>query len=259
MRKLLLLVIIIITCSCAWADDETQNIMRTKEQREAEIEQAIKEIGGEIPEVDKVNFLDALKKSKNNFLRLYRARWQALGMTDKLNKAINDAYKEKTDELLWGTKSIQLVINQDVINNIQEAIAFKFAENYDDFLRDVEEKWGESLQNDLSDFYRRASIMLLAADKNPMMRAYIRQNTAAQDSGAKILEDVREKLSAKYPDLKVTGMTIAGGVALIFRKQLVKYFAKYAGKTVIFKKIAKSAAGKAIGKVIPLIGPIMIA
>ena len=259
MRKFLSLIIIIIACSCAWAEDETQNIMRTQEQREADIEQAINEIGGDIPEVDKVNFRDGLKKSRNNFLRLYRARWQALGMTDKLNKAIDDAYNEKTDGLLWGTKSIQLVISQEVINNIQEAIAFKFAENYDDFLRDVEEKWGESLQTDLSDFYRRASIMLLAADKNPMIRAYIRQNTAAQDNGAKILEDVREKLSAKYPDLKVTGITIAGGVALIFRKQLMKYLAKYAGKTIIFKKMAKSALGKAVGKVVPIIGPIMIA
>ena len=257
MRKLLSLIIIIIACSCAQAENEP--IMRTPEQREADIEQAIKEIGGDVPEVDKVNFRDGLKKSRNNFLRLYRARWKALGMTEKLNKAIKDAFQEKTNELLWGTKNIQLIINSSVINDIQEATAFKFAENYDDFLRDVEEKWGESLQSDLSDFYRRASIMLLATDKNPMIRAYIRQNTAAQDSGTKILEDVRQKLSAKYPDLKVAGVTAAGGVALIFRKQLMNYFVKYAGKSVIFKKVAASAVGKAISKTIPIIGPIMIA
>ena len=45
----------------------------------------------------------------------------------------------------------------------------------------------------------------------------------------------------------------------MFRKQLVKYLAKYAGKAVIFKKVAASAIGKAIGKTLPLVGPIMIA
>ena len=254
MRKILSLIIVAVLCSCSWADDASESIMRTEAQREADIEQAIREIGGNVSEVDRANFRDGLKKSRNNFLRLY------LGMTEKLGKAIDDAFEEKTGGMLWGTKGIRLGTNiGNIVNDIQEATAFKFAEQYDDFLRDVEEKWGESLQNDLSDFYRRASIMLLAADKNPMVRAYIRQSTAAQDSGAKILEDVRENLSAKYPDLKITGATVAGGIALMFRKQLVKYLAKYAGKAVIFKKVAASAVGKAIGKTLPLVGPIMIA
>ena len=260
MRKLLSLLIVIAMCSCSWAEDTSENMRRTEAQREADIEQAISELGGEVPEVDKVNFRDGLKKSRNNFLRLYLARWKALGMTEKLNKAIDDAFEEKTGGMLWGTKGIRLGANiGNIVNDIQEATAFKFAENYDDFLRDVEEKWGDSLQKDLSDFYRRASIMLLAADQNPMVRAYIRQNTAAQDSGAKILEDVRENLSTKYPDLKVTGVTVAGGVAMIFRKQLVNYLAKYAGKTVIFKKVAASAIGKTIGRTLPVIGQIMLA
>lgn len=263
MRKILSLIMFVIlyscSCSCSLAEESSETLMRTDVQREADIEQAIREIGGEVSEVDRVNFRDALRKSRNNFLRLYRARWQALGMTEKLSKAIDDAFEEKTGGMLWGTKGIRLTLSNSVVNDIQEATAFKFAENYDDFLRDVEEKWGESLQTDLSDFYRRASIMLVAADKNPMTRAYIRQNTAAQDGGAKILNDVRESLSTKYPDLKITGATFAGGVALLFRKQLVNYLAKYAGKAVIFKKAAASAAGKLIGKTLPVIGPIMMA
>ena len=261
MRKILSLIMLVIlcSCSCSWAEESSETLMRTDVQREADIEQAIREIGGEVSEVDRVNFRDALRKSRNNFLRPYRARWQALGMTEKLSKAIDDAFEEKTGGMLWGTKGIRLTLSNSVVNDIQEATAFKFAENYDDFLRDVEEKWGESLQTDLSDFYRRASIMLVAADKNPMTRAYIRQNTAAQDGGAKILNDVRESLSTKYPDLKITGVTFAGGVALLFRKQLVNYLAKYAGKAVIFKKAAASAAGKLIGKTLPVIGPIMMA
>ena len=259
MRKLLALVAIIAACSCALAE-ETESIMRTESQRAADIEQAISDISGDVPEIDRVNFKDGLKKSQANFLRLYRARWQALGMTDKLAKAIDLAFEDKTGGMMWGTKGLRLGANiGNVVDEIQEATAFKFAEAYDDFLRDVEEKWGDSLQHDLSDFYRRASIMLLASDRNPMTRSYIRQSTAAQDSGAKILDKVREDLSTKYPDLKITGATVAGGIALIFRKQIVKYLAKYAGKAVVFKKVAASAAGKLIGKTLPLIGPVMLA
>lgn len=260
MRKLLLLLTVATMCSCSWAEDAPEAIRRTEAQRDADIEQAIRDIGGNVSEADKVNFRDGLKKSRNNFLRLHNARWKALGMTEKLEKAINDAFEEKTGGMLWGTKGLRLGTNiGNIVSDIQEAIAFKFAENYDSFLRDVEEKWGESLQTDLSDFYKRASIMLLAADKNPMTRAYIRQSTAAQDSGERILGKIRENLSTKYPDLKITGATAAGGIALLFRKQLVKYLAKYAGKAVIFKKAAASAAGKLIGKTLPLIGPVMLA
>ena len=259
MRKLLALVAIIAACSCAWAED-TESLMRTESQRAADIEQTINDIDGEVSEIDRVNFKDGLKKSRANFLRLYRARWQALGMTDKLAKAIDLAFEDKTGGMMWGTKGLRLGANiGNVVDEIQEATAFKFAEAYDDFLRDVEEKWGDSLQHDLSDFYRRASIMLLASDRNPMTRSYIRQSTAAQDSGTKILDKVREDLSTKYPDLKITGATVAGGIALIFRKQIVKYLAKYAGKAVVFKKVAASAAGKLIGKTLPLIGPVMLA
>ncbi len=259
MRKLLALVAIIAACSCAWAE-ATESLMRSESQRAADIEQAINDIDGEVSEIDRVNFKDGLKKSRANFLRLYRARWQALGMTDKLAKAIDLAFEDKTGGMMWGTKGLRLGANiGNVVDEIQEATAFKFAEAYDDFLRDVEEKWGDSLQHDLSDFYRRASIMLLASDRNPMTRSYIRQSTAAQDSGTKILDKVREDLSTKYPDLKITGATVAGGIALIFRKQIVKYLAKHAGKAVVFKKVAASAAGKLIGKTLPLIGPVMLA
>ena len=259
MRKVLALVAVMAACSCAWAED-TETFMRTESQRQSDIEQAINDISGDVSEIDRVNFNDGLKKSRANFLRLYRARWQALGMTEKLSKAIDQAFADKTGGMMWGTKGIQLGVNWgDVVNSIQEATAFNFAEPYDDFLRDVEEKWGESLQHDLSDFYRRASITLLASDRNPMTRSYIRQSTAAQDNGAKILANIREDLSTKYPDLKITGVTVAGGIALIFRKQIVKYLAKYAGKAVVFKKVAASTAGKLIGKTLPLIGPVMLA
>lgn len=258
MRKIIAFVMIMVVCSVSWADD-TENLMRSESQISENIDRAINEIGN-ISEVDRINFRDGLKKSRENFLRLYRARWKALGMNEKLEKAIDSAFEEKTGGMIWGTKGLRLGANiGNVINDIQEAITFKFAETYDDFLHDVEDKWGESLQNDLSYFYKRASIMLIAADRNPMIRAYIRQSTAAHDSGEKILSEIRVTLSTKYPDLKITGATAAGGIALLFRKQLVKYLAKYAGKATIFNKVAASAAGKLIGKTLPLIGPIMLA
>lgn len=257
MRKITALVIVMALCAVSWADE---NIMRTESERNADIDRAIRKIGGNVPEADRVNFRDGLKKSRANFLRLYRARWQALGMNDKLEKAIDRAFQDKTGGMMWGTKGIRLGANiGNIVNDIQEATAFNFAEQYDDFLRDVEDKWGESLQNDLSDFYKRASIMLIASDRNPMMRAYIRQSTAAQDSGERILSEISETLNTKYPDLKITGATAAAGVSLLFRKQLVKYLAKYAGKATVFKKVAASAAGKLIGKTLPLIGPVMLA
>ena len=256
MRKITALFIVMALCAVSWADD---NIMRTETERNADIDRAINEIGN-VPEADRVNFRDGLKKSRANFLRLYRARWQALGMNDKLEKAIDRAFQDKTGGMLWGTKGLRLGANiGNIVNDIQEATAFNFAETYDDFLRDVEDKWGESLQGDLSDFYKRASIMLIAADRNPMMRAYIRQSTAAQDSGERILDEISDTLTAKYPDLKITGATAAAGISLLFRKQLVKYLAKYAGKATVFKKVAASAAGKLIGKTLPLVGPVMLA
>ncbi|MBQ4468798.1 MAG: hypothetical protein II917_01475, partial [Synergistaceae bacterium] len=123
MRKILSLIMLVIlySCSCSLAEESSETLMRTDVQREADIEQAIREIGGEVSEVDRVNFRDALRKSRNNFLRLYRARWQALGMTEKLSKAIDDAFEEKTGGMLWGTKGIRLTLSNSVVNDIQEA------------------------------------------------------------------------------------------------------------------------------------------
>lgn len=250
----------LMLCSCLNAQEASFDIRRTETQRQSEIASALREMGEDLTEMDKVNFMDGLKKGEYNFKRLYQARWKALGMPAKLEKAVSDAFNEKTQSLMFGTRGLQLGTNTgNVVNDIQEAIAFKFAEPYDDFLRDLEEKWGESLETEISEFYHRASIMLIASDRNPMIKAWIRQNTTAQDNGAKIISDVSEQLSAKYPDLKLSGASAAGGIALIFRKQLVNYLARYAGKTALFKKAATSAIGKAIGRTLPVIGPVLLA
>lgn len=257
MRKFLALILVLSICSGSWANN-TENLMRTEAQRKADFDQAMNE--NEIfSESVRKNFDDAIKKSRDNFLRLYRARWQKLGMNDKLAKAINAAFDKKLDGIWFS--GIWLVANIDnILNGIQEATAFNFAESYDFFLRDVENKWGNLLQNDvLSAFNERGSIMLRATDKNPMTSAYIRESTASKDNGERILSEINETFIAKYPDLKTTGTIFAGGIALLFRKQLVNYLAKYAGKATIFNKVAQSATGKIIGKMLPLIGPVMLA
>ena len=261
MRKLLLSLLLLLSfCSFSFAEDSSENLRRTDSQREADIESAIKNMGRNVSEIDAVNFRDALRKSRNNFIRLYRSQWKALGMSPKLDKAIDEAFSEKTAGMMWGTRGIQLGTNiGNAVDEIQEATAFNFADSYDDFLKDLEEKWGESLQTDISDFLRRGSITILAAGQNPMMRAYIRQSATAQNRGDKVLSEISESMRNKYPNLKASGATFAGGLALIFRKQLTAYLAKYAGKTVIWNKVTKSAAGKLVGKTLPVVGQLMLA
>ena len=255
MRKLLLAVLMLSFCVSSWAEVSSQDLRRTSSERDAEIERAIREIGGTVSEMDRVNFRDGLKKGEHSFMRLYNDRWKALGMSARLEKAVNDAIDDKKKEMMIGTAGLQLATNWgNVINDIQESIAFKFADTYDDFLGDLEEKWGSSLETEIAEFYRRASIMLIAADKNPMVKAYIRQDKTAQRNGERILEEVSKKLEARYPDLKLSGATAAGGIALIFRRQLTNYLARFAGKTVIWNKVAASAAGKLVGHTLPIIG-----
>ena len=258
MRKVLISLLIIFAMTGA-ANPDTL-IKKTEAERESEFNKAISDVKWQISELDKINFRDGLKKSKNNFIRLYRTRWKTLGMSQKLDTAIDEAIKDKTDGLLWGTKGFQLGLNAgDIVNDIQGTIAFKFAETFDDFLKDLEENWSVALQNEIEDFYKRGSIVLLTADKNPMSRAYIRQNTTVEDNGVKITAEIRDKLDTKYPDLASTGLTAAGGLAIIFRKQLLTYAGKYLEQTVLYQKIATSTIGKALGKTLPVIGPVMLA
>lgn len=205
MRKIFLVIIILLVSACSWAEVASIDIIKTETEREAEILNAIDELGSNASDMDKVNFRDGIKKARNNFMRLYSARWKALGMSSKLEKAVNGAFDEHTQGMLWGTAGLQIGTNMgNVVNDIQESAAYNFSEPFDDFLKDLEEKWGESLQNEIAEFYRRTSIILIAGSNNPITKAYIRQNTTAQDNGEKILSDINDKISTKYPDLKFT-------------------------------------------------------
>ena len=260
MRKLLLAALVIFFIACEVLCAEQINVHKTETEREEDFNAALAELGEPLSDLERMNFRDAVRKSRNNFLRLYRSQWKALGMSEKLEKTVNDSIADKTGELTWGTRGLQLGTNYgDIINDIQETIAFKFTEPYDDFLRDLEEKWGDSLQNEIENFYKLGSIVLLASDRNPMSRAYIRQNTSAQDNGSKIVADSLSRLESKYPDLKLTGATAAGGIILMFRSKIAGYLAQKFANSVIYKKIAASSIGKLAAGAAPIIGWTMIA
>lgn len=256
----LILLFCIIFSDCAMAAEQ-MNLRKSEEERKAEFNQALSEIPYNVSDFDKISFQDGLKRSKNNFTRLYRSQWKSLGMTEKLERSVNTAFDENTKDLTWGTAGVQIAANRgNIIDKIQEAVAFKFAEAFDDFLRELENKWGETLQKDVADFYRRTSVSILASDRNPMIQAYIRSSSAAQDKGFDVMKRVQASLEQEYPDIKLSGAKFAGGViTLLLRKQIQKAVVKQLGKTAL-KKATTSALGKAAGMAVGYAVPaIMVA
>ncbi|MBQ7197564.1 MAG: WYL domain-containing protein [Synergistaceae bacterium] len=257
---ILILVVILSLVSfncCVAAEDASEqiNLRKTDAERKAELDNALSGISYSVTDFDKIAFQDGLKRSKNNFTRLYRSQWKALGMNEKLERAIDVAFDENTKDLLWGTAGIQIASNKgDIISKIQEAVAFKFNEHFEDFLRDIEEKWSGTLQKDVSDFYRRTSVLLLASDNNPMTQAYIRSSSAAEDKGLDVMERIKLSMQKKYPDLKVSGSKLAGGfAAFILRQQINKMIGKQLMKTGL-RKLAGSAIQQAAKMAVPVAG-----
>ena len=114
-RYLIFAVIISFVCvNCGFAaeisSDEKIDLRKTDEERQADFDKALSELSYDVTELDKVTFEDGLKRSKNNFTRLYRSQWKNLGMTEKLERAVNTAFDENTKDLLWGTTGVQLAI-----------------------------------------------------------------------------------------------------------------------------------------------------
>ena len=87
-----------------------------------------------------------IAKTKLDFLTLYKTQWELFGLPRKLKQAVDDAFTEQTEDLMWGTVRMQLVMNTDNIQEkIQQAAEYKFAEDYDKFLSELEDNWGEKL------------------------------------------------------------------------------------------------------------------
>ena len=197
--------------------------------------------------------------SKINFLNLYKKQWQNLNMDAKLNQTVNDAFDEQSEKLMWGTKGIQIGINRNnIIENIQRAIDFKFYDAYDNFLDELESAWGEQLKAEILAFYQRSNAdLLFDLSDNPMVQAYLRQDydMITEDKGSAIMNNVASELSTRYPALDITGAKfITGSLILLARKRLITYITNS-----FMRKAAGSALGRIINGVVPVIGLAMIA
>ena len=200
-----------------------------------------------------------LAKTKLDFLSLYKTQWELFGIPKKLQKAVDDAFTEQTEPLMWGTVGVQLASNYDNIHEkIQQSAEFKFAGDYDKFLSELEETWGEKLRANILDFYKRQSeAMYFELEANPMAQAYLRQDydRVTEDQGRAVMSKISSELSAKYGTFAVSGAGIVGGGLMILaKKQLTNYVTKIVGR-----KLAGTALGKAAGTAIPVIGWAMLA
>lgn len=199
-----------------------------------------------------------MSKTKLDFLKLYKSQWELFALPMKLSKAVDDAYAEQTEPLMWGTVRIQLATNKNNIHEkIQQSAEYKFAGDYDKFLSELEGTWGEKLRDDILDFYKRQSeVMYFELGNNPMAQAYLRQDydRVTESKGQAVMSRISDELSAKYKlGISVAGI-VGGGLMILAKNQLKKYV-----RRIIGEKLANTALGKLAGGVIPVIGWAMMA
>lgn len=200
-----------------------------------------------------------MSQTKLDFLTLYKEQWELFGLPLKLKKAVDDAFTEQTENFMWGTLRVRLVSNYDnVQEKIQQAAEYKFAADYDKFLSELEDNWGEKLRADILGFYKRQNeAMYFELDANPMAQAFLRQDydRITEDNGKSAMQRISSQLSGKYGTFTVSGAGIVGGgLMLLAKKQLQKQVVK-----IIGKKLAGSAIGKVAGAAVPVIGWAMLA
>ncbi len=200
-----------------------------------------------------------MSQTKLDFLTLYKTQWELFGLPRKLKQAVDDAFTEQTENLMWGTMRIQLVSNTDNIQEkIQQATEYKFAEDYDKFLSELEDTWGEKLRSNILNFYKRQSeAMYFELGANPIAQAYLRQDydRLTEDNGRDAMTRISHELSGKYGTLTVSGAgIIGGGLMILARKQLQNYVVK-----IIGRKLTGAAVGKLAGVAVPVIGWAMMA
>ena len=196
--------------------------------------------------------------AKTNFLNLYRRRWKVFNAEAKLRQAVDSAFRENTGRLMTGTKGIQLGMNMNnIIARIQRSIEFGFSKHYEQFLHEFELVWADQLRNEILTFYQRNHYDLyFELENNPMAQAYLRRDydSVTADRAERIMKNISGELSAKYPDLKLTGAKlIGGGMILLARRYLESYITK-----LLMRKFSGSAAGKIAAGIVPLTGLAMI-
>ncbi len=200
-----------------------------------------------------------IAKTKLDFLSLYKTQWELFGLPRRLKQAVDEAFTEQTENLLWGTVKIQLTSNYDNLREkIQQATEFKFTASYDKFMAELEDTWGEKLRENIIDFYKRQNELLyFELSANPMAQAYLRQDydRITEDNGRAVMAKISSELSTKYETFAISGAgLIGGGLMILARKQLTKYVTQ-----IIARKFAGSALGKLAGSAVPVIGWAMLA
>ena len=117
-------------------------------------------------------------KAKENFIKIFNSQWDELGMSEVLHEAVDSAIEINTHSMMLGTANVRLRMNQDnVIEKIQSIIEKLFSLKYNILLNDVKEKWGNTLQNEILNYYKSANINLFIGENNPMEKADIRVNS----------------------------------------------------------------------------------
>ena len=197
-----------------------------------------------------------MAKTKLDFLTLYKSQWELFRIPNKLKQAVD---AEQTENLMWGTVRMQLISNYDNIQEkIQQSAEYKFTSDYDKFLAELEDTWGEKLRDNILDFYKRQNeMMYFELDANPIAQAYLRQDydRVTENNGKAAMSRISSELSQKYGSLGVSGAgIIGGGLMVLARKQLQKHVAK-----ILARKLAGTAIGKAAGFAVPVIGWAMLA
>ncbi|MBQ7197563.1 MAG: hypothetical protein IJS40_09170 [Synergistaceae bacterium] len=153
-----------------------------------------KEMPATVTGLDKTKFV---MKAKESFFSICNSQWDALNLSEKLQEKIDNAINSHTQDMMWGTVEIQLRMNQDdVIEKILHTTKNYFSGNYVTFLNSVEDKWGESLQNSILEFYKRANTSLLVGQYNPMKQADIRFSSSLKQIANLFTKWINEEYSS---------------------------------------------------------------
>ena len=140
----------------------------SKDVEQNEIKEVKTVIPPSVTGLDKTKFL---LKAKENFIKIFNSQWVELGMSEALHEAIDKAIAREIRYVMWGWGTVS--VNQSQ-NNITKEL---FSPKYAILLNDVEEKWGNTLQNDILNYYKLANVNLLVGENNPMKKADIRVNS----------------------------------------------------------------------------------
>lgn len=166
-----------------------------------------------------------MSQTKLDFLTLYKTQWELYGFSWKLKQAVEEAFMEQIENLMWGTVRIQLISNRDNIQEkIQRAAEYKFAKDYDKFLFELESRFGEKLRANILDFYKHQSEAKFELSANPIVQAYLRQDydRMTNNNRKSVMTRISRELSGKYGTFAISGAgIITGGLMALTQKQLV--------------------------------------